>query len=436
MTDEILILLALVLCNGVLAGAEIAVVTLRPTRLAELEAQKRRGAGAVHRLRRDPERFLATVQVGITVIGALAGVFSGSALARDLAPILARVPALAGVAEQLALFLVVSLLAFLSIVLGELVPKSLALRSPEGFALLMARPLSILATVAHPFVWFLTATSNAVLRPFRDHTTFSETRLSKDEIHQLMEEASQAGTVTPHVGAIASRAIDFGSLVASDVMVHRRFVAGLPLAATEAEVLQAFLTQIHRRLPVYDGTLDNVVGYVALRDVFRQHAERKPVRVQELMRPLHFVPETRRAADLLSEMQTRGIHILAVVEEHGGLAGIVTMEDLVEELVGEIQNEHDAPGSGPIRREGEHAAVVQGTVPVREVNTVLGLDLPVPEGGSTISWLCVTLANARIPVRGERFTLPDQTVLEVLESSARRVRQVRVLRAPATAPRA
>src|SRR6266508_1505932 len=206
---ELAIIVALVLLNGVFAGAEIAIISLRATRLSQLVDEGRASARAVKRLRDEPERFLATVQVGITVVGATAAAFGGAALAQRLAPHLASVPLVARYAEALALALVVAIVSFLTLVLGELVPKSLALRASERYALLVARPLLALSELARPIVWFLTAVSNVVLRPFGDRTTFSEARLSVEEIEQLVDEAGKAGALDAPTAEITSRALAF-----------------------------------------------------------------------------------------------------------------------------------------------------------------------------------------------------------------------------------
>ena len=202
----------LVLANGFFAGAEIAIVALRKTRLQQLVEEGHSSARAVLALRDEPERFLATVQIGVTVIGATAAAFGGTTIATRIAPLLGRVAWLAPHAEGVALAIVVALVSFLSLVLGELVPKSVALRASERFALLAGRPLLGLSWLASPLVRLLTGASNAVLAPFGDRTTFTEARLSAEELSQLVEEATRTGALDPKAGEIASRAIDFAGL--------------------------------------------------------------------------------------------------------------------------------------------------------------------------------------------------------------------------------
>ncbi|MGQ0612392.1 MAG: hemolysin family protein [Planctomycetaceae bacterium] len=422
---ELWIIPALVALNGLLAGAEMAVVTVRGSRVRELVEAGRPGARSLLRLRERPERFLATVQVGITLIGAVAAAYGGSSLAGELGSTLARWGMEAESATKLAFAILVVSITALSVVLGELVPKSLALRSPERFALLMAWPLNLLAALASPLLWLLTTASNLLLKPFGDRTNFTESRLSRQEIRSLVDEASEAGTLTAEAGAIAGHALDFEHLAASDVMIHRRFVKVLDRAADPETQKRVFLEAGHHRLPVFDGTIDNIVGYVSWRDVVTCLWEGRTPVVAEMLREAPFVPVTAPATNLLKEMQRRRQHLAIVVDEHGGFSGIVTLEDLLEELVGEIVSEHDE-AEPPMRPEADGATLVQGTTALRVIDRELKTELDRLDESTTLSGLCVALAGGRVPVVGERLLAGDAVELEIVDSSARRVRLVRV----------
>jgi putative hemolysin len=244
--SELLVVVGLTLLNAFFSGAEIAVLAVRKTRLRELADEGHRAASVALRLRNDPERFLATVQVGITVLEATAGAFGGVALEQPLAEWLRGV-GLGGLANKVAFALVVAFVSVLSIVLGELVPKSLALRHSERVALWVSRPLFFLSQVGRLVVWLLTAISNAVLRPFRDRTTFTEARLSPEELRQLLEEAAHAGTVHKTTGEIASRAIDLGELRAYSVMLPAHEIAWLSLGSPRSVVEGTLRDTSHAR---------------------------------------------------------------------------------------------------------------------------------------------------------------------------------------------
>jgi putative hemolysin len=423
--NELSVILALVLANGVFSGAEIALVAVRTARLEALAEEGDRSARAALELKRQPEQLLATVQVGITVIGASAAAVGGASVAERLAPVIAQLPWLALHAEQIALAVVVAGVSYLSIVLGELVPKSLALRSADGYALLVARPLLFLSHLATPIVKLLTMSSNIVLRPLGDRTNFSESRYSAEEIQQLVEDAKKTGSLHPHAADIASRALQFPELHAFEVMVPRREVVALPRNSSLDELKQLMVERPHSRFPVYEGTTDEIIGYVNIKDVATMCWQRDSPSIEDVLRPAYFVPGSKPAVDLLTDMQQRRVPLAIVVEEQGGLAGIITIEDLIEELVGEIFTETTRDVSQPYVEQPDGSWVIAGNVPVRELNRSLGLDLP--EGGdwNTLAGLFINLAG-RIPEKGELQTLPDGVVMEVLDASPRRIRSVRL----------
>jgi putative hemolysin len=432
MLTEMLIIVALILANGVFAGAEIAVISLRKSRLAQLVDEGRAGAQSVLALREEPERFLATVQVGITVVGATAAAFSGASLAGRLTPVLERVPWIDERADDLALAIVIAFVSYLSLVFGELVPKSIALRANEAYALLVARPLRTLAWLARPLIWFLTRSSNVVLRPLGDSTSFSESRLSPEELQQLVEEAGKTGALDEGTSEIASRALDFGGLTAEDVMIPRNRVVGIPRGAAPAEVRRVLLEEGHSRMPVYDGTLDDIVGYITARDVLSVAWEGDLVVLDDILRPPLFLPATIPAVRVLKELQRRRMRLAFIVDEHGGLAGLVTLEDLVEELVGELFSEDEEPDE-PVRKDADGSALVRGSLSIRDANRLLDLDLPEGDTWSTVAGLVVSLAGG-IPSQGARVRIED-VLLEVVEASPRSVTAVRIRRVARSAER-
>lgn len=428
-------MLVLVLANGVFAGAELSLLTLRKTRLRELLDEGSGAARTIEALRANPERLLATVQIGITVVSATAAAFGGASLSEPLALLLTGLGLGPQLAQRVAFALVVGFISYLSLVLGELVPKSLALRFAERYALLIARPLYGLAWVVRPVVWLLTASSNLLLRFFGDRTNFSEARLSPDELQQLVEEASKTGSLDPRAGEIASRAFDLTQLTLSAVMVPRSRIVALRRHSSSEEIRQVLLEHGHARMPVYEETLDNIVGYVMTKDLLSVAWEGPLIVLEDALRPPYFVFESMRAIDAIKELQKRRMQLAIVVDERGGVLGLVTMEDLLEELVGDILSETETPEEF-IRREGPTTAVVQGTASLREVNRALGLELEEGQGYSTVGGLCAA-KTGDIPTKGARLTLEDGTVLEVLDATPRKVRTVRIhlpAEQPATPP--
>jgi putative hemolysin len=425
LTTELLLILGLVLANGVFAGAEIALVALREGRIRELAEDGNSSARAVLSLRKDPERFLAAVQVGITVVGATAGAIGGATIAKPLEDMLRPMPWLTAHAEGVSLAIVVAGVSYLSIVIGELVPKSIALRKAESYALIIARPLQGLSWLATPVVWLLSSSANILIRPFGDHTTFTEARRSVKELQGLVAEASVAGSIPPEAGEIAHRALQLPELTAADVMVPRQDVILIARKATRDQIRNTLMEHGHNRLPVFEGTIDNIVGYIMMKDVLTLAWERELFVLEDLLRAPYFVPDTTPVVTLLSAMRERHQPFAIVIDEHGGMSGIVTIEDLVEELVGEIFSEHARPVPQNVVKEADGSLVAVGTTPIRELNRMLDVKLPEDGDWTTIAGLCLSVAG-RVPVVGQSFVVEDSIVLEVIDASPRRVRKVRV----------
>jgi putative hemolysin len=421
--SEIGIIVLLTLLNGVFTGAEIAMLSVRKTRLRELADEGNRSAQAALRLRKTPETLLATIQIAITVIGATTAVFGGARLEGPLTALLTRI-GLGEPAEWLAFVLVIMLVSYLTLVLGELVPKSLALRSPERFALAIASPLAALSTLGRPLVWLLTVSSNAVLRPFRDRTTFSESRLSPDELQQLVEESAEAGALHAGAAEIASHAIDLARLRVNALMIPRTKIVSIEASATQQSVLRVLRESPHARYPVHEGNVEHVCGYVLARDVY-DAILRGSLSLPRLARPVPFFPETTLALDVLRALQAAKQQLGLLVDEQGGLAGLVTIEDIAEDLFGDILEEHESPRRLVWQEDGARSHVALGDAPIHEVNRVLEGDLTDDTSATTMAGLVAEKAG-RVPVVGERVAVGARVEAEVLEASPRQVEKLRL----------
>ncbi len=416
-------ILLLVMVNGLFAGAEIAIVGVDRLRLRQLVEEGRRGARMVESLRAKPERFLATVQIMITVAGAAAGAFGGATFAEKLEPLLE--PSLGARAEPASIVLVVGLVSYLSLVLGELVPKSLAMRHSERYALLIAPTLNWLATAARPLVWLLTKSSNLMMGSVGEKPTFVASRLSPVELRALVDEATEAGSLDQHAGEIASRALGFARLTAAQVMIPRTRVVGIARGASTEALRDIVLEHAHSRLPVYSGSLDEITGYVLYKDLLPLAWEGRLIVLEDLIRAPYFVAKSLSAPELLQEMRRRRQQLAIVLDEHGGTAGIVTLDDLIDELTGELLSElsHEKPLS--MHPQSDGSLVVRGDVPLHEINRELGLALA-SGGQTTIGGLCAFLAGG-LPEAGKLLRAECGTQLRVERASQRSVDLVRIL---------
>lgn len=429
MVTEVLVLLALVAVNGLFSGAEIAIVAVPNARLETLAETGSGGARAVLRLRSAPERLFATVQVVITVVTASAATFGGVSIAARLAPLLAKVSWASSWADEAALTLVVAAVSFLTIVLGELVPKSLALRYAERYALLVGGLVLALSSLARPVVWLLTSSSNLVLKPFGDSTTFTETRHSADELQRLLGEATRAGTLDPSAGEIAARALELPELTAEHVMIPRNELVAVSQNATPQEVARVLLEHPYVRLPVTDEGTRALIGFVSAADLLTQAWTGVSDPIARSLRTAPFVPESQRAVDVLQDMRRNHVHVAFVVDEQGTVTGMVTLEDLLEELVGDIFTGQIQHVPQFIKKQPDGSALVSGSAPVRDVNRVLGIELPEEGNWNTVAGLSAALAG-RIPAVGEVLRTAGGDLLEVVDATPRRVRALRIRPAP------
>jgi putative hemolysin len=337
------LVLFFVLVGGVFAGTEIALVSLRESQLDKLQGQSSRGA-RVAAVARDPNRFLAAVQIGVTVAGFFSAAYGASTLAPDFAPTLVRAGLPEAAADTVAVVVLTLLVAYLSLVLGELVPKRIALQRSTSVALLVAPPLDRFAHLMRPVIWLLSTSTNVVVRLLRGDPTATSEEVSDEELKYLV--AHNEG-LAEHEKSILREVFGAGDRSLSEVMRPRGDVAALPLASRVGEVIDDVTANPYSRYPVYGLNIDDVRGFVHVRDLLGVDPH-TPLR--QLVRQVPFLPATNHVLPTLAQMRAQGTHLAVVVDEYGGTDGIVTLEDLVEELVGEIRDEYDLPE--PVYSEG------------------------------------------------------------------------------------
>jgi putative hemolysin len=339
---EIGIIVLLVLLNAVFVAAEIALVSIRPSRVEQLVDDGRRGAKRVRKVTADPGRFLAVIQLAITFIGFLASAFAGVSLASALSTTLAGAGMDPGLAGVVGLITVTVLLSLFTIVFGELVPKTLALAHPEAFALALAQPVDLLGRIFRPVVAMLTFLTRTVARLFGAEVT-PESRITAEELLLIVERGGEQGILEAEEEQMINAVIELGGRRVHEVMVPRVAIVALPATATFDEAIETIVDEGHSRVPVYESSVDEVVGILYAKDLlpFLKSGSAARPDVRTLLRTPVFVPESMSIDDMLHEFQRRKVHIAIVLDEYGGTAGLVTIEDLLEEIVGEIQDEYD-----------------------------------------------------------------------------------------------
>jgi putative hemolysin len=421
---EILLIFVLIVANGFFAASEIALVSARRGRLQQQADAGRRAAKQALDLAAHPDRFLATVQIGITLIGTFAAAFGGAEIAHALATWLTTFPALAALAGPLALGVVVVLITYFSLVIGELTPKQLALRHAERIAMIAAPIMNAIARIGQPFVALLTISVNAVLRLIGQGRATRQMVTEEDVIY-LAHEATTSGTVEPGEAQLISRVFQFTDRVVRTVMTPRSEIVALDVDLPLKQAMQVFISSGYSRMPVYQETLDAVVGIVNAKDMLRAQTLEQPPRLRDLAYPAIFVPEHQHIDDLLAVFRREGEHLALVVDEYGQITGLLTLEDVLEELVGEIEDEYDLPEEPSIVRREDGSWLVDGKEAYETVREQVGLP-PVPseERGLYMSLAGLVLARlGHIPTVGETLRVGN-FVFEVVDMDGRRVDRI------------
>jgi len=405
---ELSVVLLLILANGFFAGAELAIVAVRRGRIAQLAAAGNRRATAVEQLLADPHHFLATVQIGVTLVGTMASAIGGAAAIEVIKPIIQRspFPAVSNAAEPLALFLVVGFLTYLSLILGELVPKALALEYTERIALGVARPIRFLSRIGGAAIFLLTLSSRAVLALLGIRGRGKQAFVTKEEIQQLIAEGRETGAVTAGEQKLIHNIFEFSRTQVREVMVPRPRIVGLDLAQKREAILKVVLEGQYSRYPVYRGEIENVIGFIHAKDLLGRAVQSPGFELESLIRPSFFVPEAKRVNELLREMQRRHLHMAMVVDEYGSLSGVVTTEDLLEELVGEIEDEHDTGEPQRVQRLKDDGFLVDALISLNDLEDLLGVRFAEGQPFDTLAGL-ILFKLGHFPEAGERVEWGD-----------------------------
>jgi putative hemolysin len=425
---DILIVILLTLLEGFFVAAEIALVSIRRSRVEQLAEEGSSGARRVRRLQEDPGRFLAVSQLGLTVIGFFASAFAAVNLATALTRVLEDAGLQQGSADGLALIIVTVVLALFTIIFAELVPKTLALSSPERFAIALSIPIEFLARILGPVIALLTGTTRAIAGIFGASVT-NEAQISAEELRLIVERGGEQGVLEAEEEQMINAVIELGERRLHEVMVPRIAIVGLAASSTLEDVLDRIVDEGHSRIPVYEESIDEVVGILYAKDLLpflRPGSEPRPA-LRSLLRPPVFVPESMTIDDLLHEFQRRKVHLAIVLDEYGGTAGLVTIEDLLEEIVGEIQDEYDTEEPMVVRL-SEDEARVDGRADVDDLAELFDIDLGLEDEDEydTVGGLIYHRIGG-VPSPGDEIDV-DGLHLTVESTDGRRVGKILVVR--------
>jgi putative hemolysin len=425
---ELLFIVLLTILEGFFVASEIALVSIRRSRVEQLIDEGNQRARRVRRLLDDPGRFLAVAQIGLTFLGFFASAYAAVSLTDRLTGLLEKVPALAGSAAGIALVIVTILLASFTIVFGELVPKTLALAFPERFALAVAGPIDIIGRILSPIVALLTAITRVLTRPFGADVS-TESQITAEELRLIVERGGQQGILEAEEEQMINAVIELGDRRLHEVMVPRIDIVALPATATFEQAIDMIVDEGHSRVPVYEESIDEVAGILYAKDLLqylKSSAAPRPA-IRSILRTPVFAPESMTIDDLLHDFQRKKVHIAIVLDEYGGTAGLVSIEDLLEEIVGEIQDEYDVEEEMVVRLSRDEIRI-DGRVAVDELAELFDtpIELEDEDEYDTIGGL-IFHRIGRVPVPGDQVEV-DGLRLTVESTDGRRVSKVLAVR--------
>jgi putative hemolysin len=423
----------LLLGNGFFSGSEIAIISARRSRVEGLVEEGNRAASRVKALQDNMDQFLATVQIGVTLCGTLAGILGGVLVSRHIEPALSGLALPRFLPPALVASALVGLaIVYVELVLGELVPKALALRYTETIALLVSAPFRLMARASRWPVDFLAASTRVVLRAFGIKEAGPRTFVSEEEIKHLVREGRQQGVLDQTEMEIIHSVFEFTDMPVRKVMVPRPKIFALDADTPPGEVGSLIVESGFSRIPAYEGSVDNVVGVVYIKDALRLLEKRQPVVIRKILHPVHLVPETKKVGELLKELQKRRSHMAVVVDEHGSVSGLVTLEDLIEQIVGEIQDEYDWE-ERPIERMRDGSMVVEGTVSATELRE--NYEIPLPESGEfeTVAGFMLEQLGS-VPKGGEVVTTVKDWRFTVVDVEKNRISKIKIEKLTSSAP--
>ena len=430
---QLLVQIILILINAFFAATEIAVISLNANKLRKLEEEGDKLAPKLLHMVEDSSSFLSTIQIAITLSGFLGAAFAGDSFAEYLTAWLIGlgVPIPASVLDTIALVVVTIILSYFTLIFGELVPKKIAMQKPMEMARLSCRVVSAIAVLAKPIVKLLAMSTNGVLRLLRMKTGVEEEQVTEDEIRMMIDLGNENGAIDAEEKELLHNVFDFSEQVVGDVMTRAADVVVLWADETPEEVLEIIRTSGLSRFPVCGEDTNDILGVLYARDLLLDVADHGSKSVQELMRPAYLVPESLDAGDLLQDMQRKKIHLAVVMDEYGSFAGVITVEDLLEEIVGNIYDEYDPTEPPELEQLGDGLWRASGALAVEDLGEALGIELPEDEDYDTVGGMVLSCLRT-IPEDGSQPLVHVNGLdIQVEKVEDHRIQSVLVRKSPA-----
>lgn len=423
MLTDLIVIFILLLVNAFFAASEMALISLNDTKIKVMAEQGDKKAKLIHKILSEPSKFLATIQIGITLAGFISSAFASESFSDGLVATLKgmNLPISESTLKTFSVFIISIILSYFSLVLGELVPKRLAMEKAEKMSNLAIQPLRIIDKILNPFVNLLTLSTNAIVRLFGIDPDSQQNDVTEEEIRMMVDVGEEKGVIQETEKLMINNIFEFDNKAVSEIMTHRTEIIGIPNGTNFDEVMEHVNSELYTRFPVYEESLDNIVGVLHIKDLFKfvGGRNREAFKLEELIRQPYFVPSSKKIDELFVELKRQKNHMAIVIDEYGGTAGLVTLEDLVEEIVGNIFDEYDEEEKD-IEAVDNTSYIINGTTDLGTVNEYLDLDIPTEEYETLSGFLIGELG--RIPVKGEKpeITFEDY-VFKVEEIDEKRI---------------
>ena len=420
---DIILVIIFISLNGFFAAAEIAVVTLRRTRIKQLISEGKKNAVVLNKLREEPDKFLATIQIGVTLAVALASAIGGAAAVEFIKPVLRDIPIsfIAVSSDAISIGIVVSIITYFTVVFGELIPKSLALSRPEAVGLMIAPVIYKFSKLATVFVQILTASTNIILKPFGKKAFRQRAYISEEEIKLLIEEGRERGIFEAEERELIHSVFEFTDMSTKEVMVPPTQMVTIRLNMSAEDIKTLIAEEQFSRYPVVAKDINDIRGILYAKD-FQNALAKGGVDIRKLIKPPFFIPETMKISKLLREMQKKRVHMALVIDEYGGVSGLVTMEDILEEIVGEIRDEYDI--ESPVIQLADGTYLVDASISIRDLKEDYNIEIPESTEYETLSGFLLTTLQ-RIPKIADVVETEDKKIT-ISEMVGQRIAKVKL----------
>jgi putative hemolysin len=424
---DIVLIIIFIFLNGLFAATEISVVTVRKSRIKQLLEEGNKTAAILNKFKEEPDRFLATTQIAVTLIGVLAAAIGGAAAIEIIKPAIRELPfrLIAASSEAIAIGVVTIVITYFLLVFGELIPKSIALANPEGVGLKTAKFVEGFSKIATIFVKMLTFSTNMLLKPFGRKTFTEMAYISEEEIRMLIREGGEQGVFEPAEQALIHSVFEFTDMSAKEVMVPSTQMVKIGLHMSIEDIKTTITEEQFSRYPVVGKDINDIRGILYAKD-FLNALSKGVVDIRKLIKPPFFIPETKKISNLLKEMQKKRIHMALVIDEYGGVSGLVTMEDLLEEIVGEIRDEYDI--ESPVIQLSDGTLLVDASISIRDLEDDHKIDIPESTEYETLSGFLLT-ALQRIPKTGDIVEI-ERKKITISEMVGQRIAKVKLEKLP------